>query len=709
MEKLSDEQLLSIVSSEFETAMGSDGGEISLERARAFDFYLRKPFGNEVEGESKVVTSDVADAVNGIMPSLLRMFTTQDNLVSLDPVGAEDVDQAAQESEYVNYVFFKKNPSFPILYNWFFDALVQKNGVVMAWWDVSERVTEENYTNKTIEELTPLLDDAELEPIEREEFIDNETGQVLHNIKFRRVTKSGQVRVENVPVEEYRISSDARALDPSQARMVGRERHVSRSDLVDMGFDKKLVYGLPAGSNEVRVGEDQSRRNKTDDQIGKAHDKAMEKVLVREAYIYVDFDGDGRAELRQVFTGGGRLLKWADGRVANEVVDRQPFHVICPRPLPHKHFGLSTAEDVMDIQEVTSTLLRQTLNNLYQSNNPRHGISEMGMSENTLDDLLTNRAGGIVRFAGSPQQSWTPMTVPFTAGSSFPMVQYFDEVKRDRVGISSNAEGLSPESLKNIQQSVMNSSLDIGKMKVEAVARIFSETGIKTLFLHIHELVRKHCEAKEIVLLRNRFVPVDPREWRTRYNVTVNVGLGIGTRQQNLMDLEAIWQKQVQIWEGGGRNLVVQPKHLYATFAEIVRNTMKNPAMFAQDPGDEMAPPPEDEMMQMQQMQMQIEQRRQELDAAKQEIAQAKLALETEKAAVSHMREEFKLMMEREQSEQKLAMEAAKLQTDGELAAADVMLKKAQAMKVLAEAQAQDLENDAAESGLIDLVDNLGR
>src|SRR5690606_13204023 len=109
-EKLTDEQIVSLVNAEFDEALGAPDGEISLQRAKAWDYYLRKPFGDEEEGSSQAVTSDVAVVVDGIMPPLLRLFATADNLVSFDAVGPEDEERAQQESDYVNYVFCKRNP-----------------------------------------------------------------------------------------------------------------------------------------------------------------------------------------------------------------------------------------------------------------------------------------------------------------------------------------------------------------------------------------------------------------------------------------------------------------------------------------------------------------------------------------------------------------------------------------------------------------------
>lgn len=666
MPEMTEEKLLNIVQTEFKSALGAEGQEIAHERALAWDRYMRKPLGNEVEGESKAVTSDVADVVNGIMPSLLRIFTTADNLVNFEPVGPEDEPKAAQESDYVNHVFFKENDSFLILYYWFFDALLQKNGIVMAWWDESEVVSQESYKDQPIEAITELLDDPELEPIERDERVklgddgEPEIGPdgelvVLHDVTFRRTTKRGRVRIDNVPPEEYRISSDSRSVDPREARMEGRERELTRSDLIAMGFDADIVNKLPATSLRDQNIEEQARHSKLDEQNGKPQDKSQEFVLVREAYIRVDYDGDGKSELRQVFTAGGRLL-------SNDMVDRKPFHILCPRPLPHKHFGLSSAEEVIDIQDQSTTLLRQVLNNLYHTNNPRHGISEVGMSENTLDDLLTNRVGGVVRFGRNPNDSYTPMTVPFTASQTFPMLEYFEKVKRDRTGISSDSEGLSPDSLKNIQTSVLAQAVDMAKMKIEAIARIFAETGIKSLFLHIHELLLKHQDREKVVRLRNEWIPVDPSEWRTRFDMSVNIGLGIGTREQNLLHLEAIWGKQKEMVEGGGMNLTVTPQNFYQTASQIVRNAnLKDPELFFKNPGNQLAPPPSNEQQELQRQQQELEQRRQQLDQMRREVDQARVQNERTEMALDHQRAKAELDEKRQKREDDLFVEMEKL------------------------------------------------
>lgn len=626
---LTDEEIVSIVDSEFESAMGHDGGEISVERAKAWDYYLSKPLGNEVEGRSQVVTSDVADVVDSVMPSLLRLFTIDENLVNFEPVDGNDIALAEQESDTVNYVFFKEQDNaFMLLYTWFFDALVQKNGIVKCWYDESEIVTEETYNSLTEGELLNLLNDDELEPVERDvrtEIIETEFGPVeqeVHGVTFKRTSTKGRIKTENVPPEEFRISADTRTLNPNDARMVGHELELTRSDLISMGFDKDLVYSLPSTSLNWETEEEISRYNKDDEDQNPALKRANELVVVRESYIKLDLTGNGKVELRHVMTAGNELL-------LNESVDRQPFHIISPQPLPHKFFGRATAEKVMDVQAVNTTLVRQMLDNYYHTNNPGHAVWEQGIGDDTLDDLMTTEIGSIKRFAQRPSDSYMPITVPFVAGNAFTALEYFDKVKRDRTGVQADSDGLNPEQLKNIQQSVLTQANDLSRMKIETIARIFAETGIKSLFHHIHELIRKHQDFERVISLRGQIVPVDPREWKDRHNVTVNIGLGIGSKETKLLQLQAIWEKQLAFAQTNQMGLTVTPRNMFNTAAEIVKNAgMKDPNRFFSNPGDQLAPPQPDEMVQLQQQQLQVQQRQQQLDAQELQLKEMKMMLD---------------------------------------------------------------------------------
>jgi hypothetical protein len=669
MAKMTDGELLALIDTEFSGAMGAPDSEIASERALAWDYYLSKPLGNEIEGQSQVVTSDVSDVVDSIMPSLLRLFTTAENLVAFDPTGPEDVEQAAQESDYTNYVFFKQNEdAFMVLYTWFFDALVQKNGIVKCWYEEIERVTSESYSRLSNAELMALLTDPELEPVEKSEEIDPETSQTLYTVQFKRVCKRGVYRVENVPPEEYRISSDARTINPSKARMVGQERTVPRSELLAMGFNPSVVDSLPAYGESWGSNEKLSRYDRTEESKSVPADRSQDPICLREVYIQCDYEGKGHSELRQVFSSGNEIL-------SNEPSDRQPFHVLSPQPLPHKHFGRATAEKVMDVQQVTSVLTRQTLDNLYHSNNPGHTIWEQAITDNTLDDFLTRRVGSIKRVGRPVAEAVAPDVVPFTAGSSFDMLAYFDKTKRDRTGVHSDAQGLSPDELKHVQQSVMGQSMDMSRMKIEAIARIFAETGIRSLFTHLHELISKHMDKAEVVRLRNQWVPVDPRRWKARYDMTINIGLGIATKETAMFMLNQIIGLQDRIAQGGGMNLLVTPQNIYNTASELVKAAgLKSPDLYFTDPQNQLAPPPSDEAQQLAMAQAQIQQRQQMLDAADQQLKRDKILLDHKEALL-------KLREEQEKREDEWMIKQEELRNE----LLEIKLKYDESQKLLAE------------------------
>lgn len=650
--KLTEREIVAIVDREFQTAMGAPDGQIAHERAKAYRYYNSEPLGNEIDGKSQMVTSDVSDVVDGIMPSLLKIFTTKENLVSFDATGPEDEALAQQETEYTSYVFFKKNDdAFMTLYSWFWDALVQKNGIVKAWRDESEKVTEESYTGLTEDEVFALLEDDELEPVERDQYTEETVinGQIveatLHDIRFKRTSKRGKVCVEPVPPEEYRISSDATRVNPDKARMVGQERDMKRSDLLAMGFDPDIVNSLPA-ENKSHDSEEKIARWGVDESREGTPDKSQEEVKVREAYVYLDVEGDGKSELRQIFTSNGKLL-------SDEPADRQPFHVLTSKPLPHKHFGTCPAEMVMDIQQVMTTLVRQMLDNLYQTNNPGHNVYEMALGESTLDDLLSTEIGGVAVFDRPVQESWSPRTVPFTAGATFPMLDHWEKAKRERTGVQSDSDALAPDQLKHIQSSVLRESIDMAKSKVEMIARIFAETGIKSLFLHIHELIRKHQNKPEVAKLRGRWIPVDPSSWKERFDVTVNIGLGIGSRESNLIHLNAILELQKAMKDGGLMGLTVTPDNIYRTAAEIVRNAnLKDPELFFTNPNGQQAPPTPQEQLQLQQQAQFLQEKEQELRRKEDSL---------NKTMLEHQREMLKIQQNQKQHDDDIAVKYEEL------------------------------------------------
>ena len=545
--------LKGILDSEIDNSLGFIQTETTDERRRALQYYNREAYGNEVEGRSSIVTGEVAEVIDGALPQLLRVFTTSDEMVRFEPKGAGDEEKAKQATEYVNWVLNHDNSGVILFHNWFKDALLQKNGIVKVYWDDQIDVTKEKYKNLNEEELTMLLADEEvevvsqqMEEVEMAQQVDQMTGMPLppvfsYSVTLKRTKNNGKVVVENVPPEEFLISKKARTI--ADAPFVAHRKLTTRSELVAMGFDKTLVDKLPSYSDltftEERVGR-YDRGEMPDEQSSLDH--TMQDVEVYECYIKTDFDGDGIAELRKVTYAGTEILD-------NEEVDFVPFCSICPIPMPHKFFGHSFADRAIDLQLIKSTVTRQILDNLYLTNNSRMGVVE---GQVNLDDMLTVTAGGIVRIKNP--NAIVPLSVPPTASQSFPMLQYLDQVQSKRTGVNDVQQGLDPNILQNTTATAVAAMQSAAAGKVEMVARIFAETGVKDLFEKILHLLCKYQDKARVIRLRGKYVSIDPREWVNGFDISINVGLGTGNKQEQMAMVAMVLQKQEQILQTQGFN-----------------------------------------------------------------------------------------------------------------------------------------------------------
>ena len=419
MAKMNDIEFQGIVRNEIEQSIGHYDTEYSQDRIDAMDYYLGEPFGNEQPNRSQVVSTEVSDTIEHIMPSLMRIFTQSDDYVSFTPHGPEDIASAQQASDYVNWIINTDNRGFEVMHNWFKDALILKAGVVKTNWEESTEVTTEEYAGLNDEELTILLADEGIEIIEQDVTVVGEDmmlpdgnivpAPMVYDIKLRRSKTDGRVNVENVPPEEFLIEARAKSIE--DANFVAHRTNMSVSDLVAMGYDRDEVEQY-AGTSDLETSEERTSRFE-DIETGSSHDSldpTMRDVLVTESYIKSDYDGDGIAELRRVLTVGNSYHV-----LENEECDIVPFSLLSPVLMPHRAIGRSIAELVMDVQLIKSTLMRQLLDNIYNTNNARVVAVE---GQVNLDDLMTNRPAGIVRVrqAGAVQ----PLQVSDVSSSVFP-------------------------------------------------------------------------------------------------------------------------------------------------------------------------------------------------------------------------------------------------------------------------------------------------
>ena len=650
MDSLMDiNKLKSIIESEIDDSIGYVETDTVAERQEALEYYLREPYGNEVEGKSQIVTGEVAEVVDGALPQLIRVFTSTDGVVEFQPVNDGDEPFAQQATEYCNWVFYRDNDGFLILHNWFKDALLQKTGIVKAYWDEKIDVTKESYEDLSDDQLIMLMQDEDLEVVEQkteeeiEEITDPMTGQVFQNVKrehyvkVKRTKKDGRVVVENVPPEEFLISKRARTIQDSP--FVAHRRMMTRSELIAMGFKKDVVETLQSGDT-LEFSPDRIARYSRGEQPNSmgSQDESMEVVEVYECYIKVDYNNDGIAELRRVVYASNEVLEDME-------CDYVPFHSLCPIPIPHKFYGQSLADRALDLQLIKSTVLRQMLDNLYLTNNYRVGAVE---GQVNLDDLLTSTAGGVVRMKNP--NAIVPLTVASTTQGSFPMLEYLDGVQARRTGVSDSQNGIDPNILQNVTAAAVSAMSQSSAGKLELIARIFAETGVKSLFKGILHLLCKYQDKERLVRLNGKFVPFNPREWHDQYNVSINVGLGTGTRQEQLATMQMILQKQEQIIQQYGlSNPLVNLMQYRNTLAKFINMAgFKDAAQFM----NEITPEQNEALSQPQP---------EKLDPNT-EAAKVLAEVEREKAVIRAQTEAAKLELEREQMQLDNARKALELQ-----------------------------------------------
>jgi hypothetical protein len=649
MPKMSPGDLRALLAAEKADALSAmSSSKLSEERAAALDYYLGDMSRDmpAPEGRSRAVSTDVSDTVEGLMPALMEIFTAGDEVVRFEPVGPEDVDAAEQETDYVNHVFMQQNAGFLVLYSFIKDALLSKVGVVKVWWETREEEERETYLDLDDAAFAIISADPEVEIVahterrveanselrvaNREEVNSEEARSELrkeneqvpnsgpapdsapyspfatryslvHDVTVRTRRTYQRARVEGVPPEEFGIARHARSIRETDYCFHDVLR--SEGKLIAQGYDREQVKRLPSSvitdTIEARARDtvDESALRQGDDGLN----SASRLIRITEHYVRMDYEGadepTGRsrpssgASLYRVTTAGeeGEVLI-RDGEPDVIAEDAIPFAAMTPVIVTHRFFGRSIADLVMDIQRIKTALLRSLLDNAYLANNPRTEVPESHATETTLDDLLVSRPGGIVRT--KMPGGLSVIEHPDIGGHVFPLLQYQDATREWRTGVSRQGQGVDPNALQNQVATIANQMFDAAQAKVKMIARIFAETGIRDLFSLLHALVRKHGSQAQTVRLRNQWVTVDPRDWKARNDMTINVGLGTGGKTEQLVHLMSLIGLQKEALAAGKSNLV-SDDNLYNSAREFTKLVgLKNVDRYFTDPKTQAPPQP---------------------------------------------------------------------------------------------------------------------
>ena len=587
MPKMSPGDLRALLAAEKADALSAmSASKLSEERAAALDYYLGDMSRDmpASDGRSKAVSTDVSDTVEGLMPSLMEIFTAGDEVVRFEPVGPEDVQGAEQETDYINHVFMQQNPGFLVLYSFIKDALLSKVGVVKVWWEAREEHERETYLDQPADAFALIVANPAVEVIAHSEH------DGLHDVTVQTRRSYQCARVEGVPPEEFGISRNARCI--RDADYCFHDVLKSEAKLIEQGYDRKQVKRLPSCSVGDTI--EAQARDTVDEGAFRQGDEGLNSasrlIRVTEHYVRMDYEGNDKPALYRVTTAGeeAEVLE-RDGEPDVIQEDAIPFAAMTPVIVTHRFFGRSIADLVMDIQRIKTALLRALLDNAYLANNPRTEVAESHATETTLDDLLVSRPGGIVRT--KMPGGLAVIQHPDIGGHVFPLLQYQDATREWRTGVSRQGQGVDPNALQNQVATIANQMFNASQAKIKLIARIFAETGIRNLFSLLHGVIRRNGSQAQTVRLRNQWVNVDPRDWKERNDMTINVGLGTGSKSDQLAHMTTIIALQKEALAGGLSHMVTVD-NLYNSAKEVVKLVgLKTVDRFFTDPKGQTPPP----------------------------------------------------------------------------------------------------------------------
>ena len=737
-EQMSENQLTALIGRKVIQAMNDEDGDLSDARQDYLNRYLGEPYGNERDGYSRYVTREVLETIEWVLPSVLRVFVGSDRVVSYDPVNMEDEEQAEQETDIANHAILKANhgDGFLALHHWCKDTLMNPNGYIKVDVVEDEKTQEQKYTGIDQIALARLAETEGVEILEQDSRTEAVTmpnpmtGEMMptlievFDIRIRRTYTENRMRLMPVPPEEALVDNDCVSTNLDTADFVCHRVKRPFTELVQEGYDPDLLNSVGT-SEDYQYNDERTNRLFYEDEDPDAEDEddeSMRTFWVHDCYMWVDWDGDGIAEFRNVIVIGKTIFK-------NEPCNMQPMIAMSSMLIPHKHNGVSMAEIVADLQELQTTLTRQALDCIYKFNVGRKYVSEdMLVEDGSTMEALLNTQAEIVPVRGSPAAGVFEETRTSILGSDImPMLQRIDEQRQLRTGVAPNLT-LDPEVLQQSTMGAFMGAMDQASQRIEMLVRIFAETGWKQLFRKVHQLIKHNPDIVTAIKLRGRWIEdLDPESWRDRTSVTVNVGLGFNNKQQTLTMLTQLLGLQREALPTG----LSGPDKIYNTLEEIVNSASLGEAgRYFNDPtAPDFQPPqpqpdPQSILAQAQAQALgsksQVEQfqaqSKAQADALKLQADQQKAAMDAQKAQLDaemtirelEMKEreirlkETELMLKRQQMD----LDAAKGRADIDNTDADTGLKREQAFKARADAVATAVEADETVKEAREIVSN---
>lgn len=653
---MDDGDIIKALELNIKSSVGYYDSELSKERKRVTEYYnatLPKP---QHDGNSKYVSMDVYDTVEAMKAALLETFSAGNKIVRFAPQNQDDLILSEVCSSYSDYVLFRQNDGYKIFSSVIHDGLTARVGIAKAFWMVQTETEEEAFENLTQDELDILIAEQDLELVESEE---NELGLISGTVA--REIDTSQVCIETIPPEEFIIEPQAQSLD--DVDFCAHRTRKSLTELRQMGFDESKIEDIGSDHEDVELETDPEILARFEvvgaDRGYNAHgyQDQVREVMVYEAYINLDIEGTGEAELHRVIKAGNQILEI-------EKVNRKPFIVFTPLPIPHSFYGSNFAEKLVATQNARTILTRSILDHSVITNNPRYLVVKGGLTNPR--ELIDNRVGGLVNV--SRPDAISPMPQAPLNPFIFQTIKMLDEDKEENTGVSKLSQGLNKDAISKQNSAAMVEQLaTMSQQRQKIIARNFASQFLKPLFQEIYQLVIENEDQLKIVELSGSYVQINPSAWKSRRDVIVELKLGYGEQ-----DREA--QKYLGMHTLLSQDPALQPiyniQNRYAMLKSILEQQgILNVDEYLTNP--QTLPPPQPDpaaqmQMQMAQKQLEIQERQTAVAEAKAQtdaqVSVEKLQLDAAKAQAQHALQSDKLDLNEEQFAHKQKIDEGELE-----------------------------------------------
>lgn len=535
----------------------------------ADEAYYNKKFPN-LSKKSTLVDTSVADTIEWALPSLVRLFFGAENPVTI--TGVHDNDQKCAEvmNSLIEYQINRKNNSFIVFYNWFKDALIGF-GVVKCIWE-RETVQVPKSVNMSYEMYQSLSGNPNIQVVgvEPSDMFGNVTVSFLENIY-----KKNNPKVENILISEFLFPPRTKNIE--DAPFVAHKKRVTMSYLYQKAKDgiyanvDKISTNPESDYDEI----EQDTNDNYDSGYANNLDKARTEVILYECYTKLDINGDGILEDLIVTVCENEIL-----RLEENPFGRHPFFILTPVKDPHRVFPKRAFPEMIgQLQHLKTALIRQMVINISLTNDPRLIMAEDAIN---INDYIEGRSV-IRKKSGVPMNDIVmPMPVQPLHPWTFQFLEYVEAQKESRTGVTRYNQGLDGNSL-NKTATGISAIMNASNQRLELIARMFSETGIRDLYRFLISLNQKFVDQNVVVRVTDKELVITPDDLAGEIDLTINAGTGVATKEQNMMYIQTFMTSILQLTSSGIP--IATPTNIYNLMKRwISESGLKNYADFITDP-----------------------------------------------------------------------------------------------------------------------------